>query len=103
MGRFSSPNERRPGSPAVVWSRPIVARRLAASKASRRTGKRRNFKAWPGTTDMPRTSQPQKKAALDRSLKAMFQRLESRATPDRLTDLIDQLEAFDRPAFKKAG
>jgi hypothetical protein len=54
---------------------------------------------------MPRTLplQSQKKAALGRSLKAMFQRLESRATPDRLAGLIGELEASERPVLKKAG
>lgn len=54
---------------------------------------------------MPR-SQAQhhrKAAALDSQLRTMFQRLESRALPDRFIDVVDQLEAAERPALRKAG
>jgi hypothetical protein len=43
------------------------------------------------------------KAALNRALKAMFNRLRARPVPDRLMSVVEQLDAAPAAERKKAG
>jgi hypothetical protein len=51
--------------------------------------------AKTSTTDRAR------KQALDQALRGMFGALQARPVPNRLTSIVEQLEAGDLPAAKK--
>lgn len=44
-----------------------------------------------------------KAAALDKALRAMFNRLQARAASDRLLSVVEQLDMEDAPKRKKSG
>lgn len=50
-------------------------------------------------------SDRKRKAALQKALRAMWERLQARATPERLSSVLDQLEepARDKAPRKKSG
>jgi hypothetical protein len=50
----------------------------------------------------PAKDRTQKKA-LDEALRALFGKLEAKPVSDRLKSVVEQLDASDRPAKKKAG
>jgi hypothetical protein len=49
------------------------------------------------------TTHRSQKQALDQALRALFGKLEAKPVSDRLKSVVEQLDAADQPAKKKAG